>query len=62
MTTSITKKIATPSPDSKRSTQEKSKNQLSKNELVHAKKKTFFDDYWRTIPHVPDSEYYCHGD
>ena len=62
MATFTTKKIATPSSDAKSSSQEKSKNQLSKNELVHAKKKTFFDDYWRTIPHVPDSDYYCHGD
>ncbi len=57
-----TKKIATPSSDAKSSSQEKSKNQLSANKLLQAKKKNFFDDYWRNIPHVPDNDYYCHGD
>lgn len=47
---------------SKLSSQEKSKKQLPKNNLVQIKKKTLFEDYLRNNPHVPDSDYYCHED
>ena len=26
------------------------------------RKRFVLEKYWKNIPHVPDSEYYCHGD
>ena len=34
----------------------------SEKDLPNKRQKFLSDNYWKNIPHVPDSEYYCHGD
>ena len=33
-----------------------------KNKFGINEKSLLLDNYWKNIPHVPDSDYYCHGD
>lgn len=37
-------------------------NESQEPEFSNIKKKFLLDNYWKTIPHVPDSEYYSHGE
>lgn len=39
-----------------------SKGNSLKNKSSDCGGNSLFDNYWRNIPHVPDSEYYSHGE
>ena len=37
-------------------------DESQEHEFSRSRKRFLSDNYWKNIPHVPDSDYYCHED
>ena len=37
-------------------------DESQEHEFSRSRKRFLLNNYWKNIPHVPDSDYYCHED